>query len=63
MDESPQACACGERSNLQRLPPIFRRTKKHHVEKKVGDATNKHIEESRRALKEQKGEAAQKEMK
>jgi len=62
IDEDSPACSCGERSKLQRLPPIFTRTKTQHTEKKVGDITTDHIEEARRDLKAQKVEATKEEL-
>jgi putative FmdB family regulatory protein len=63
VDENPQACECGEHSNLQRLPPSFTTTKTKEVEKKIGDVTEEHIKESRKKLKNQKEEAIKEEFK
>ena len=63
IDEKSPPCECGERQNLQRLPPLWTRNKKVDVEKKIGEETNQYIEDARNALKNQKSEAAQEEIK
>ena len=63
IDENPSPCACGEQQNLERLPSVYTRNKKVDVEKKIGEETNQYIEDARNALKNQKSEAAQEEIK
>ena len=63
IEEDPHACECGEQANLQRLPSLFTTKKTKEVEKKVGDITKEHIEESRKKLKNQKEEAIKEEFK
>jgi putative FmdB family regulatory protein len=62
INSKPRPCSCGEGTNLQRLPPVFTRTKINTWEKKVGDATKEHIEEAKRDLQSQKEEATKEEI-